>query len=74
MHPSFVSGGRKVNWEKSCQYPKCVFLEEGKDRDGGWCTNPENRTSPTPHRPTGFTPSVASNGWCELHTIEVKLI
>jgi hypothetical protein len=62
---NFVSGG-KPGYYGQCW--NCVFLEKGKDRDGGWCTNSENRVAPSSGWPNGFTPSVASSGGCDLHT------
>ena len=67
---NMVSGGRNPNCELTCGFPQCRHLIRPKDRrrDGGWCGHPDNRVSPEPGCPNGFTPSVASTGGCDLHT------
>lgn len=45
----------------------CQHLTRATGRNGGWCSHPSNRTEPSSGWPTGFTPSVAWHGSCELH-------
>ena len=66
---NMVSGGRNPNRELTCGFPQCRHLIRQKDgrHDGGWCGHPDNRVPPESGWPTGFTPSVASTGGCDLH-------
>lgn len=64
---SYISGGRNVNQQDCCDAPRCFWLAKRTDGDGGWCENPQNRVGPKPGWPDGFTPSVASDGGCDLH-------
>lgn len=65
---NFVSGGITEWWIPHCS--DCRFLRHGKDRDGGWCTNPSNRVPPRSGWPNGFEPSVSSTGGCDLYEKE----
>jgi hypothetical protein len=65
MNNNFVSMGRNPNWQSTCCFPRCVFLQKGP-QDGGWCRHSENRRSAS-GMPVGFEPSVASTGGCDLH-------
>lgn len=68
---NYVSGGRNPNIELTCGFPVCGYLDQGSNRNGGWCKHPDNRVPPCSGWPNGFTPSVSSTGGCDLHTSNV---
>lgn len=67
---NFVSMGRNPNHQLTCGFPRCASFQPDPNpaMSGGWCRHPTNRAEPSAAWPTGFTPSVASDGGCDLHT------
>jgi hypothetical protein len=64
-----VSMGRS-NSEPWCR--TCPHLKADGKGWGGWCQHPANRTPPDSGWPTGFTPSQAFDGGCDLHPAHVS--
>lgn len=69
MSTNMVSGGRNVNTELCCGFPTCKHLIPSSNRDGGWCSLPENKVPPCREWPKGFIPSVSSSGGCDKHEV-----